>query len=406
MLIAGFGASIITARLLGPAGRGDFFFMTTLAATVVQVANLGLQSSNTYLVAQDRSLLRRLLANSLWISVALGIVVAGVVTLALRYGRLIPNAPSAYLWYVILLTPPLLFFMLGANLLVGIGRIGTFNVIEAGARLGVVLAFGVVALAGASVGRFLTANVLAWTAACAWLFGALALRGRGSWRFDRDVFWHGFLYATKAYATTLISFLVLRSNVFLLERMTTTSNVGYFSIATQISDALAIVPTSVALVLFPNLVRQEKDRFRLTLHSCVLAAVALTVICTIVAVAAGPVVRIVFGAGFEPSVRVLRWMLPGVVALGATSIVSQYLAAIGFPRALLGAWGGGLALVLVLGYFLIRSHGASGAAVALSFTYGVLFVAILGIAWHYDRREPLATIGDAFPLDLEGDIPS
>jgi O-antigen/teichoic acid export membrane protein len=198
---------------------------------------------------------------------------------------------------------------------------------------------------------------------------------------------------------------VLRANVFLLERMTTTSNVGYFSVASQIADALAIVPTSVALVLFPDLVRQKSGRFRATMRSCVASAVVLAVLCAIVAVAASPVVRIVFGSGFEPAVRILRWMLPGVVALGATSIVSQYLAAIGFPRSLLAAWGAALGLMVVLGYFLIRSHGASGAAVALSATYCLLFVLILGLAWRsHVRSGDAGAVGDPpVPIDVEGE---
>jgi len=66
--VLAFGSSILTARFLGPAGRGDYFVVVTFAGMVMQFGNLGLQSSNTYYAARDPRNLGPLLANSLWIS--------------------------------------------------------------------------------------------------------------------------------------------------------------------------------------------------------------------------------------------------------------------------------------------------------------------------------------------------
>src|SRR6185295_16698317 len=48
IVAGGFVSSVITARLLSPAGRGEYFLVVTLAQTLAQFGNLGLQSSNTY----------------------------------------------------------------------------------------------------------------------------------------------------------------------------------------------------------------------------------------------------------------------------------------------------------------------------------------------------------------------
>lgn len=383
MVVAGFVSSIITARVLGPTGRGDFFFVVTLSATVAQFANLGLHSSNTYLVSRDRSLLGPLLANSLWTSLMVGVSGSVATVVVLRVTNLIPNAPNADLWYVVALVPPLLFFLLGANLLVGVERIGTFNVIEAAARLLVLVAFAVAALIVARAGPFLLASAIAWTLSSAVLLAVLMRASRAPLRFDRAVFGTGFRYAAKAYVAALLGFLVLRANVFLLERMTTAGEVGYFSVSAQIADALGIIPTSVALVLFPDLVRDSRRRWALTIRSCVIVVIILSAACALVAVAAGPLIRVVYGNGFAPAVGILRWLLPGVVALGATSVISQYLAAIGIPRIVLGIWASALACVTVLGFFLIRRNGGAGAAVALSLTYVAVFALMLLLAHRF-----------------------
>src|SRR5690242_11581545 len=56
VIAAGVVTSIMTARFLLPAGRGEYFLVLTTAQILAQFCNLGLASSNTYFVAKDRSL--------------------------------------------------------------------------------------------------------------------------------------------------------------------------------------------------------------------------------------------------------------------------------------------------------------------------------------------------------------
>ncbi len=405
MLVAGLASSVITARTLGPAGRGEYFFIVTLAATVVQFANLGLHSSNTYFVSKDRNALAALLGNSFWASLGVGLVAAGIAVAVLRLFDPIPNARHAHVWYVVALVPPLLFFLLGANLLVGIDRIGTFNVIEAAGRLAVLAAFAVTALVATTASAFLAASAIAWILVSGILIVVLKRLARGPLRLDTAMFTAGFRYAAKAYLVSLLGFLVLRSSVFLLERMTTSKEVGYFSVASQIADVLAIIPTSVALVLFPDLVRDERRRWALTMRSCAVVFVVLSAACIVVGFVAGPVIRIVFGHGFAPSVGVLQWLLPGVVGLGVTSVVSQYLAAVGMPRIVIWVWLGDLVCAGLVGFLLIRRNGGVGAAEALSITYWIAFGAMLAVSYRYRRRLDDAGRPDAVPVDPEPEPP-
>ena len=95
-----------------------------------------------------------------------------------------------------------------------------------------------------------------------------------------------------------------------------------------------------------------------------------------------------YGEDFEPSARVLQIMLPSIFSLAVAGVLSQYLAAIGIPRPLLGVWIGGAALVLALSRTLIPEHGAAGAAAALSIGNTIILVAIAVTAYLYRDAKP------------------
>ncbi|HEX3048420.1 MAG TPA: hypothetical protein VHY08_26970, partial [Bacillota bacterium] len=105
-------ATIITARFLGPEGRGEFIFITTVGAIIAQFGNFGLHAGNTYLVAQDQKLLGGLLANSFWISLLAG-GLAFFFTTFVFFFHLFPGFPVRYLWIAAALVPVMLFYMLG-----------------------------------------------------------------------------------------------------------------------------------------------------------------------------------------------------------------------------------------------------------------------------------------------------
>src|SRR5437773_900396 len=174
---AGVLAAVITARFLGPEGRGEYFLVLTLAATIAQFGNLGLHSSNTYLVARDRGLLARLVANSFWVSIAAGGGLAAIVVGASYALDLFGGPGNTALWFVAVLAPLSLFFLLGQNLLLGIGRTFLFNLVEI-LSSAVIVALQLAAgfFVPTSAG-FLAARSIGLIVSSAWLLGALT---RGS----------------------------------------------------------------------------------------------------------------------------------------------------------------------------------------------------------------------------------
>ena len=116
LIAAGFISSIITARFLGPEGRGVFFYWTTLAAFAIQFGNLGLHSSNTYLLTKGRARLSSLAANSLWVSIIGGGILGALLILSLWLIDGATGDKLSLFWPIFLLVPSGLYFLLGTNL--------------------------------------------------------------------------------------------------------------------------------------------------------------------------------------------------------------------------------------------------------------------------------------------------
>jgi O-antigen/teichoic acid export membrane protein len=386
IVAGGLLSSVLTARWLSPSGRGEYFLVVTLAQLLAQFGNLGLQSSNTYLVARNRSLTGSLLANSLWISILVG-GLGSAAAILFSHG-----ATGGRIWLAAALAPATLFFMLGTNLLVGLKRISAFNAFQFASNFGVLICLGAAAALGAGPTGFLIASSGGWALVSLALVITLARGADRRIGFDTAVFTDGFRYALKAYVATACGFLIVRSNVFLLGGLVGTEQVGYYSVATQIADVIGILPQSIALVLFPTLITAKTGQFRATLRQLAMVGVLLAVGCAVVALFADPFLRLVFGPRFLPAVPILRWMLPSAFFLGLTSVQSQYLAARGFPSSLVSLWVGGGVAAVVFGRVLIPSGSGVGAAIALSATHAAMFAGVFALSLLTARREALRAV--------------
>jgi O-antigen/teichoic acid export membrane protein len=382
-VLSGFAGAVVSARFLGPTARGEYFFVVTASVIVVQFTNLGLSISNTYKVGREPELFGALVANAVWTSVVLGVAGALAAIAFLRGTDFFPAANSSMLWFIVALAPAMLAFLYGTNLLIGTGRIRVFNLFETFGNLLVVGALVIAGVAGGGVAAYLATSASAWGLVSAVLLIYLIRVSRARLVFDRSVFRSGLRYATKVYLVSLLAYLTLRGNVFLLQRYYGARELGYYSVAAQVGDALAIFPATVALVLFPNLVRNEHTRWRSTVRAALVVAAILAATCGVAAIVAPWFMRVAFGPAFVPGAQVLRLMLPGVFGLGMSAVLSSYLGAIGMPRITVGIWAIGVVVTLGLGRLLIPGHAGAGAAATLSITYCLVLVLIAGVVYHY-----------------------
>jgi O-antigen/teichoic acid export membrane protein len=219
------------------------------------------------------------------------------------------------------------------------------------------------------------------------LIAVYALRGtRAGWRFDTALFRSGLPFAVRAYIVNALCTLALKAPALMFTSSASRSELGFFSIASQVFDAISVVPASIAAVLFPVLMKLGVERWRETRYYMTILMGLTTLASIVVASLAGPLVQLLFGASYAPAAAPLRLVLPAAVFVSGTSVLSQYLATHGMPRSTALAWLAAALVCAVAGPGLVRERGAIGAALTLSAASAVAWIILVALSIRASRR--------------------
>jgi O-antigen/teichoic acid export membrane protein len=402
LLLVGLGvaSSVLTARALGPGGRGILATLGALSGIGLQLGNLGLHASNTYQVSRDHSLLGGLWANSRRTSWAIGLGLALLtVALALALPGILGEIRFSLLLPSVACIPFQLLVLFGLNLLVGLGRVPLFNALEVTFRgVGVGALFVVLVVLRRDIRWVLMLNFAVAVGGAVVVSRVLGRRlretGGASSRTDLALFRTSVGYGARAYTAALLAYLIVRSDMLLVNTLRGTSDAGIYSIAVQVADLIYLLPMSIGMVLFPRLTRhQEGDpvfAMKVTRHT----AFFLLLLCLAAAILARPAVGLLYGPGFLPAVTALWWLLPGIWAYGVANQIATQLASSGMPLPAVLIWIPPLLLNVVLNLAWIPRWGINAASASSSLCYILVLVLHLAL-W---KKRIRGSVGEALLL--------
>ncbi len=389
LILLGLFTTIAVARALGPTSRGLYAVALAMGQIGVQFGHFGYVASNTYYLGQDRALLPRLLANSLLVSVVVGIVatVAGAVLFSLR-PELAP-VHGILLVFGLLYIPLGLGFLFSENLLLALHRVRSYNQVEFMNRLLILIMVGAVILLGRVSAQTIFAAVivvmaLSNVAALFVLWPFLGELPRVSIRLLRNHFELG----VKAYLIILFSYLLLRIDLLMVKYMLGAEQAGYYSVASSMGDYLLMLPGVIGMILLPKLSSMQswRDKLRLSRQAAYAMMAGMIPLLCVAGLVARLGVRILFGAAFLPSVAAFIWLLPGIFTLGVETVAVQFLNAVGYPRIVVAIWAASVALNVAGNFWTIPHWGIAGASLMSSVSYTLTLAAILVVIHRTERR--------------------
>jgi O-antigen/teichoic acid export membrane protein len=378
--------TVITARLLGPEDRGRYYYVMTLAAVGVQLASFGIQASNSFLLSKQPNLLSRILANTRWIGLLGGLAAgAGVLTFEVLVGD---PATFAYTATVVIILCPLnLLFLYLTNIAVGMNWPNLFNGLIILNSVLLATSAATVALLLPELNSFLVAAIIASALTCILAWMLIAKDCIVPREFDWPLLSENILFAARAHVAILVGFLMARTGIAILRYYGAFGDIGYWSIAAQITDALLILPGTVGMLLFPALVRAgHADRWIGFTTVAWRVGAVMAVICAGAALVAHFVITIVFGINYASAVDITIALLPGVFFLSMASIASQFLSAFGIPWTQLAAWIVGWIAQAGLSLLVVGAYGVLGLAWTQSFCSGVVCAWLFVNALNYRPR--------------------
>jgi O-antigen/teichoic acid export membrane protein len=375
VLFLGATTTVIVARSLGPAGRGSLASVYALMTLLAQLGTFGIASANPYFVAREPHIRASIAANSLWLAGIVGPLMA-LVGILLKV--LAPNALGDVGWSELavgmLAVPIMLSSLFLQSILLAEGRTVLYNGVEVcAAALTVLLLLTVLPLAGGGVLLALSLMVVPQLLALFVFMAAMRHHGRLLRPLDRPLVGRMVGYGARAYVVTLLSYMLIRIDLLLVNGIQGARAAGQYSIAVALADALYLLPVSVSVNMFARVARGSADR-ELSLSVFQLVAVGYLLVCVIAAPLVDPAITLLFGTAYHPAISLFLWLLPGVYCLGLLTVIAYHFAANGMPRELVMIWVPGLAVNLAIDIVLLPDHGTYVASISSTLAYAIVLM--------------------------------
>jgi O-antigen/teichoic acid export membrane protein len=370
VLLLNVAGTIVVARALGPTGRGAIAVAFSFTLLLIQFGSLGLHSANAYFAAREPEQISRILANTLWTAIGVGLLLslAGLAVRGLFPGSL-RGLDMLEVAVVLVGVPSALANQLLQSILLAEGRMVAYNGVEFG--MGVVMVLGLtVGLLAFSFG-VLGAIVLlvAVNVAGSLAFFVLLRHHRPQLR-DLDLRLLGAMlrYGGRIYLAALLAYLVGRVNLLLVNSYLGGFAAGEFSIAIALAEGIHLLPTVVALNLFPRVARGDASGDTAAVFRSLTLVYGL--LCVVTIPVAGPAIRLLYGHDFSNAVTIYYWLLPGIFSYGMVAVLSYHFAGRGFPLEALLIWIAGVVLNFAIVFPLLsRQASVNIAALAASLSY-------------------------------------
>jgi O-antigen/teichoic acid export membrane protein len=373
---------VIVARTLGPAGRGEVALLMTIAYLSSQIALFGVEQANVNLAGIRPQSRPALATNSLVLAVLFGVIaiglVAGLIAIVPAVGG---GLASGTLWVSLASIPLLIFqsyllFLVRSGYRFAFANAGYMTVpIVNVAVNGLLAAIGAISVSTAFAawlgGQALGTLIFAWCVQ--YRIGGF---GRPDPRLAREMV----AFGLKAQGGRIMMLGNYRFDQWLVGGISGARELGLYSVAVAWAEALFHLPSALAAVQRPDLVRASRRETARQTRLVFRAAVLITLPLALAIVAAAPVLCVtVFGDDFRGSVNELRVLAAGAFGILAIKLLGNALTAQGKPVLETAAIGIAFVATVTLDVLLIPAYGGLGAAVASSVAYlaGGVAVALL-----------------------------
>jgi enterobacterial common antigen flippase len=380
----------LTARWLGPEGRGVYAAATGWVLLFSTLGSLSLGQSLVHAVAGREQAVWLPSVVGTGVAIAALVVAANfvfgasayIVTGGTMFRHLTPEvlllAFAAMPFLVANANFPFVLYALDALFVVNVAQVtGALTLLVATIVLVSWLNLGVPgALAAFAAGAGCNACIAA----------AYLLRRAGRPRFEWIVARQMLAGSAQLHLNTVGTYLFTQSSVLILNAYRPVAETGEYQLAVQLFMALLLLSNSIGAVSYNLVATKGPDAAWPEQRVLIKNALALVCVAAIAGYFAMPLfIPLLAGAAFAPAVRLFRIILPALVGATFSSLMASQWIGRGF------LWQASLVTIatgivsIACDFILIPSYGMQGAVVSTLVTYGISFVANCGMAAWIDR---------------------
>ena len=369
---------IITARTLGPEGRGEQAALILWPEFMANVITLGIPSALVYNLRRYPEERSNFFSAAVILCAILGVGSATVGILFLP--QWLSQYPTETIRMAQLLMPIVPIFLLAQLFALALDACSQFAISNIGRYM---MPLGTLLLL---YGLVISHNITPYTAALAYILpGIVVFLSRVA--YLRKVFkfqWSGLTktyrrlmsYGVRSYGVELVKTLSGKLSQVVIVGLLSSSNLGIYVVALNLSRMMNVFQTSFVTVLFPTVAgRPRKEVVALT-GRAVRVSLALSCLAGIIVSFMAPVVlNVLYGEKFLAAIAVFRILLVEIIISGTVWVFLQAFMAVGKPGFVTLLQGLGVAISIPLMFLLVPVYGLEGAGMALlcsSFTRLIL----------------------------------
>lgn len=392
ILLVNMLTGVLTARYLGPTGRGEQTAMVNWSQFLAFSMSFGIPSALIYNAKKNPDEAGVLYRVALLIGLVFGTMAMIIGIIVLPYWlKSFSHDVVVFAQWSMILCPLIVVSQVNNAAFQFRGDYRTFNWLRYLIPLLTLAAIGILILTG-HMNPYTTA--LAYLVPSVPLFIGMTVALLRTYKVKlRDAYLNFkrlFTYGMGSYGNDLLGQFSYYIDQIIIAGLLRPADLGLYAVAVSLSRMVNFFSNSITVVLFPKASEMSKDEavaltfkaFRISTTCTLLGAVFLMLVAPFV-------IPLLYGKDFNTALTVFRLLLLEVTISGGTLILAQVFMALGKPKFVSILQGVGLILVIPLLFLLVPKFGLFGAGVAMlsSAVLRFLFI-ILNIRYNLKVKLP------------------
>ncbi|KGE19212.1 oligosaccharide flippase family protein [Paenibacillus wynnii] len=359
---------VLTARYLGPTGRGEQTAMVNWSQFLAFSMSFGIPSALIYNAKKNPDDAGVLYRMALMIALFFGTaaMIVGIIVLPYWLKSFSPDVVQFAQWSMIL-CPLIVVSQINNAAFQFRGDYKKFNWLRYLTPLLTLIMIGVL---------ILTHTMNPFTTAFAYLFPSVPLfiwmtfnllrTYRVKMRDSYQQFKKLFTYGLGSYGNDLLGQFSFYIDQIIIAGLLRPADLGLYAVAVSLSRMVNFFSNSITVVLFPKASELSKEEAISLTFKAFRISTTFTMIGSLILMLVAPlVIPLLYGKDFNTALTVFRLLLLEVTISGGTLILAQAFMALGKPKFVSILQGVGLILVIPLLFFLVPKFGLFGAGVAM-----------------------------------------
>jgi antigen flippase len=357
---------VLTARLLGPTGKGEYAAIVLWPSLLASTGSLGIVEATGFITAKSRENTDAVLPSALALALIISCILIGAGVLFvphLIHNRDLSATALAYLAFI----PLNLVSLIIMQSMLGAGEVGIYSFLRAFVYF--VFLAGILLALSVGIVSVTAFAVISLASNCATLITALSYSVRRN--LLKGLPETGKIvalvqYGWRAHLASLASLANARLDQALLAIFLPAAALGYYTVAVTFSIAVQLSATTMIPPAFSAIARSDNLLERRRVWGQYVRFSAYVAIClgSLLLTSATVLVRAVFGAAYLPSVTPARILIAAGVPLTLSLLLGCGYRAIGKPLVPSQAEGVGLLVTGGALALLMPVYGTTGAASA------------------------------------------